>query len=102
MKRAHDITVNNTASSTPSGNIMFQLTLRSKPVFLELVLRKYNNVVVDYVMASPCVMDRLQTSGELQDKISFIDPSTGVDLLKGCSPDYLLFITLNHTSPKIS
>jgi len=35
------------------------------------------------------VMDRLQTSGELQDKTSFIDPSTGVDLLKGCSPDYL-------------
>jgi hypothetical protein len=25
-------------------------------------------------------MDRLQTSGELQDKTSFIDPSTGVDL----------------------
>jgi hypothetical protein len=35
-------------------------------------------------------MDRLQTSGELQNKASFIDPSTGVDLLKGCSPDYLL------------
>ncbi len=37
-----------------------------------------------------CVMDRLQTSGELQEKTSFIDPSTGVDLLKSCSPDYLL------------
>jgi hypothetical protein len=36
------------------------------------------------------VMDWLQTSGELQDKTSFIDPSTSVDLLKGCSPDYLL------------
>jgi hypothetical protein len=36
------------------------------------------------------VMDQLQTSGELQDKTSFIDPSTGVDLLKSCSPDYLL------------
>jgi hypothetical protein len=36
------------------------------------------------------VMDRLQTSGELQDKTSFIDPSTGVGLLKGCSLDYLL------------
>jgi hypothetical protein len=36
------------------------------------------------------VMDRLQTSGELQDKTSFIDPSTNVDLLKGCSLDYLL------------
>jgi len=36
------------------------------------------------------VMDRVQTSGELQDKTSFIDPSTSVDLLKGCSPDYLL------------
>ncbi len=36
------------------------------------------------------VMDRLQTSVELQDKTSFIDPSTGVGLLKGCSPNYLL------------
>jgi len=36
------------------------------------------------------VMDRLQTSGELQDKTSFIDPSISVDLLKSCSPDYLL------------
>ncbi len=36
------------------------------------------------------IMDRLQTNGELQDKTSFIDPSTGVGLLKGCSPDYLL------------
>jgi hypothetical protein len=35
-------------------------------------------------------MNRLQTSGELQDKTSFIDPSTDVDLLKGCFPDYLL------------
>jgi hypothetical protein len=37
-----------------------------------------------------CVMDRLQTSGELQDKTSLINQSTGVGLLKGCSPDYLL------------
>jgi hypothetical protein len=36
------------------------------------------------------VMDRLQTSGELQDKTSFIDPSTSVGMLKGCSPGYLL------------
>jgi hypothetical protein len=36
------------------------------------------------------VMDQLQTSGKLQDKTSFIDPSTGVDLLKSCSPDYFL------------
>jgi hypothetical protein len=35
-------------------------------------------------------MNRLQISGELQDQTSFIDPSTGIDLLKGCSPDYLL------------
>jgi hypothetical protein len=35
-------------------------------------------------------MDRLRTSGELQDKTSFFEKSTGVDLLKGCSPDYLL------------
>jgi hypothetical protein len=32
----------------------------------------------------------LQTSGELQDKTSFIDPSTGVGLLEGYSPNYLL------------
>jgi len=36
------------------------------------------------------IMDRLQTSGEFQDKTSFIDPSTGVDLLKDCSPYYFL------------
>jgi hypothetical protein len=35
-------------------------------------------------------MDRLQTIEELQDKTSFIDPSTSVDLLKSCSLDYLL------------
>jgi len=35
-------------------------------------------------------MDWLQISEELQDKTSFIDPSTGVDLLKSCSLDYLL------------
>jgi len=35
-------------------------------------------------------MDRLQTSGELQDKTSFIDPSTGVNLLKSCSLEHLL------------
>jgi len=36
-------------------------------------------------------MDQLQTSEELQDKTSFIDLSTGVDLLKSCSPDYLFY-----------
>ncbi len=41
-------------------------------------------------MEGDIIMDRLQTSGELQDKTSFIDPLTDVDLLKGCSPDYLL------------
>jgi hypothetical protein len=43
-----------------------------------------------YMAFQPHVMDQLQTSGELQDKTSFIDPSTGVGLLKGCSPDYFL------------
>jgi hypothetical protein len=43
-----------------------------------------------YALICIIVMDRLQTSGELQDKTSFIDPSTGVDPLKGCSLDYLL------------
>jgi hypothetical protein len=45
-------------------------------------------------------MDRLQTSGELQDKTSFIDPSTGVGLLKSCSPDYLLLYPLTILVPK--
>jgi hypothetical protein len=56
------------------------------------------NLIYNIAFMPPCinyfhikiVMDRLQTSGELQDKTSFIDPSTGVDLLKSCSPDYLL------------
>ncbi len=50
MKSAHDITSSDTASSASSGNVMFQLTLNSKPVFPEPVLRKYKNVVVDYVV----------------------------------------------------
>ncbi len=40
--------------------------------------------------ADQTIMNRLQTSEELQDKTSFIDPSTGVDMLKSYSPDYLL------------
>jgi hypothetical protein len=51
------------------------------------VIKKVTN---NYVYSHANVMDRLQTSGELQDKTSFIDPSTGVDLLKSYSPDYLL------------
>ncbi len=47
-------------------------------------------VTKGHIQCPPCVMDWLQTSGELQDKTSFIDPSTSVDLLKSCSPDYLL------------
>jgi len=50
MKSAHGITGSDTASSAPSGKVMFQLTLSSKPVFLELILRKYENAVVDYVV----------------------------------------------------
>jgi hypothetical protein len=50
MKSAHSITDNDTTSFAPSGNVMFQSTLSSKPVFLEPVLRKYKNVVVDYVV----------------------------------------------------
>jgi hypothetical protein len=50
MKSAHDITGNDTASSALSNNIMFQSTLNSELVFLKPVLRKYENVVVDYVV----------------------------------------------------
>ncbi|CAK9275278.1 unnamed protein product [Sphagnum jensenii] len=50
MKSVHDITSNDTTSSAPFGNIMFQSTLNSKPMFPELVLLKYENVVVDYVV----------------------------------------------------
>ncbi|CAK9864476.1 unnamed protein product [Sphagnum jensenii] len=50
MKSAHDITGNDIASSAPFGNVMFQSTLSSKLVFLELVLCKYKNAIVDYVV----------------------------------------------------
>jgi len=50
MKSAHDITSSDIASSASFDKVMFQWTLRSKPVFSEPVLRKYENVVVDYVV----------------------------------------------------
>jgi hypothetical protein len=50
MKSAHDITGNDIASFAPSSKVMFQLTLSNKPVYPEPVLRKYENVVVDYVV----------------------------------------------------
>jgi hypothetical protein len=50
MKSAHGITGSNTVSSTPFGKVMFESTLNNKPMFPELVLRKYKNVVVDYVV----------------------------------------------------
>ncbi len=50
MKNAHDITNSDTVSSTLSGKVIFQLTLSNKFVFSEPVLRKYENVVVDYVV----------------------------------------------------
>jgi hypothetical protein len=50
MKTTHGITSSDTASSAPSGNVMFQSTISSKPVFSEPVLRKYKNAVVDYVV----------------------------------------------------
>jgi hypothetical protein len=50
MKSAHGITGTDTMSSAPSGNVMFQLTLSNKPMFPEPVLRKYENVIMDYVV----------------------------------------------------
>jgi hypothetical protein len=50
MKSTHSIIGNDTASSAPSSNVMFQSIFNSKPVFSEPVLRKYENVVVDYVV----------------------------------------------------
>jgi len=50
MKSAHGIIGNDIALSASSGKLIFQSTLSSKPVFSELVLRKYENVVVDYVV----------------------------------------------------
>ena len=50
MKTAHGITGSNTSSFAPSGKGMVQSTLNSKPVFLEPVLHKYENAVVDYVV----------------------------------------------------
>jgi hypothetical protein len=58
---------------------------------LDEFLKKQTPNIPKYIIKIAfSVMDRLQTSGELQDKTSFIDPSIGVDLLKSCSPDYLL------------
>jgi hypothetical protein len=50
MKSTHDITSSDIASSAPFGNVMFQSTLSSKLVFLEPVLRMYENAIVDYVV----------------------------------------------------
>jgi hypothetical protein len=50
MKSAHGITGSNTVMSASSGKLIFQSTLSSKPVFSEPLLRKYENVVVDYVI----------------------------------------------------
>jgi hypothetical protein len=50
MKSAHNITSSDTASSALSGNVMFQSMLSNKPVFPEPILRKYENVIVDYVV----------------------------------------------------
>jgi hypothetical protein len=50
MKSVHNITGSDTASSASSGNVMFQSTLSNKPVFPKPVLRKYENVVVDYIV----------------------------------------------------
>jgi hypothetical protein len=50
MKSAHGITGSDTASSAPSSKVMFQSTFSSKLVYPEPVLRKYENVVMDYVV----------------------------------------------------
>jgi hypothetical protein len=50
MKSAHDITSNNTASSASFDNVMFQLMFSTKPVFPKLVLRKYENAIMDYIV----------------------------------------------------
>lgn len=50
MKTTHDITGNDTTSSAPSGKVMVHSTLNNKPVFLEPVLQKYENAVMDYVV----------------------------------------------------
>jgi hypothetical protein len=52
MKSAHDIIGSDTASSAPSGNVMFPSPLSSKPVFLKPILRHYENAVMDYVVES--------------------------------------------------
>jgi hypothetical protein len=54
-------------------------------VFMIIILFTYCIIITKCGCSSftitKVVMDRLQTSGELQDKTSFIDPSTGVGLL---------------------
>jgi hypothetical protein len=50
MKNAHGITGSDTASSAPSDNIMFESTLSSQRLFPKLILCKYENAVVEYVV----------------------------------------------------
>jgi hypothetical protein len=75
MKSVHDITGNDTVSSALSGNVMFQLTLRSKPMFPKPVLHKYENVIVDYVVKGGI----LRVAGDVRFKKFIVSLTNGYE-----------------------
>ncbi len=76
MKSAHSIIDNNTASSASSGNVMFQSTFSNKPMFLKPVLRKYENVVVDYIVKGDVT---LRAAGNIRFKKFIVSPMNGYE-----------------------
>jgi hypothetical protein len=60
-----------------SGNVMFQSTLNSKPVFPKPVLRKYKNVVMDYVVEGGVT---LRAAGDVRFKKFVVSLTNGYEL----------------------
>jgi hypothetical protein len=76
MKSVHDITGSDIASFALSDNVMFQLTFSSKLVFPEPVLRKYENVVVDYIVKGGIT---LHAAGDVRFKKFVVSLTNGYD-----------------------
>jgi len=76
MKSAHDITDSDTASLAPSSKVMFQSTFSNKLVYPEPVLRKYENVVVDYVVEGGVT---LRTAGGVRFKKFVVSLTNGYE-----------------------
>jgi hypothetical protein len=91
-------------SQSTTTNIEFLVLTVGRSVMKSIAIDPQGRLGIDRGCRSPngrCLgaLDRThvsqdltysQTSGELQDKTSFIDPSISVDLMKGCSPYYFL------------